>query len=156
MDVAAGNRPPDAVGRGCGAVRRSRRGDVMAQQKRGLGKGLGALIPTAPDPVTRDSRVSFRLSRDGDATLELLDVTGRALRRLASGSYAAGEHSLTLGRDVSGVVEGVGRNVTDVKVGDEVYALLDRDHGGPFRARDQLHRVLRQANVLAPFTDGFH
>ena len=25
----------------------------MAQQKRGLGKGLGALIPTAPDPVTR-------------------------------------------------------------------------------------------------------
>lgn len=37
---------------------------------------------------------------------------------------------LTLGRDVSGVVEVVGRGVTEVDVGDEVFALLDRDHGG--------------------------
>jgi len=37
---------------------------------------------------------------------------------------------LTLGRDISGVVEKVGRNVSNLKVGDEVYALLDRDHGG--------------------------
>jgi NADPH:quinone reductase-like Zn-dependent oxidoreductase len=37
---------------------------------------------------------------------------------------------LTLGRDVSGVIEAVGRGVTDVDVGDEVFALLDRDHGG--------------------------
>lgn len=37
---------------------------------------------------------------------------------------------LTLGRDVSGVVEQVGEGVSDVQVGDEVYALLDRDHGG--------------------------
>jgi NADPH:quinone reductase-like Zn-dependent oxidoreductase len=37
---------------------------------------------------------------------------------------------LTLGRDISGVVEQVGSDVSDVKVGDEVYALLDGDHGG--------------------------
>jgi NADPH:quinone reductase-like Zn-dependent oxidoreductase len=37
---------------------------------------------------------------------------------------------LTLGRDVSGVVENVGRDVTRYKAGDDVYALLDRDHGG--------------------------
>lgn len=37
---------------------------------------------------------------------------------------------VTLGRDVSGVVERVGRGVSDFKPGDEVYALLDRDHGG--------------------------
>ncbi|HEY1764341.1 MAG TPA: NADP-dependent oxidoreductase [Opitutaceae bacterium] len=37
---------------------------------------------------------------------------------------------LTLGRDVSGVVEAVGRGVSEIDVGDEVFALLDRDHGG--------------------------
>lgn len=37
---------------------------------------------------------------------------------------------LTLGRDISGVIEGVGRDVADMKIGDEVYALLDRKHGG--------------------------
>jgi NADPH:quinone reductase-like Zn-dependent oxidoreductase len=37
---------------------------------------------------------------------------------------------LILGRDVSGVVEAVGRGVSEVDVGDEVFALLDRDHGG--------------------------
>src|SRR5262249_26031452 len=40
---------PRRGGRWGGAVR----GDVMAQQKRGLGKGLGALIPTAPSSVGR-------------------------------------------------------------------------------------------------------
>ena len=36
----------------------------------------------------------------------------------------------TLGRDVSGIVKDVGADVSGVRVGDEVYALLDRDHGG--------------------------
>jgi hypothetical protein len=63
---------------------------------RPAGVELGRL---APDPLTARSRVSFRLARDGNATLDLLDVQGRALRQLASGAYAAGEHSLTVGRD---------------------------------------------------------
>jgi NADPH:quinone reductase-like Zn-dependent oxidoreductase len=37
---------------------------------------------------------------------------------------------LTLGRDVSGTIEAVGRGVSGFKVGDEVFALLDSDHGG--------------------------
>jgi NADPH:quinone reductase-like Zn-dependent oxidoreductase len=37
---------------------------------------------------------------------------------------------MTLGRDIAGIVESVGRDVTRLKVGDDVYALLDRDHGG--------------------------
>lgn len=37
---------------------------------------------------------------------------------------------LTLGRDISGVVEQIGSDVSEVYPGDEVYALLDRDHGG--------------------------
>ena len=34
------------------------RGDEMAQQKRGLGRGLGALIPTAPAPAGLESHAS--------------------------------------------------------------------------------------------------
>ena len=52
-----------------------------------------------PDPLTNRSRVSFRLSREGAVSLELIDLQGRSLRRLASGSYAAGEHSLSIDRD---------------------------------------------------------
>ena len=37
---------------------------------------------------------------------------------------------MTLGRDISGVVEAVGRGVSKFKPGDEVFALLDADHGG--------------------------
>jgi len=37
---------------------------------------------------------------------------------------------LTMGRDISGVVEAVGTDVARIAVGDAVYALLDIDHGG--------------------------
>jgi NADPH:quinone reductase-like Zn-dependent oxidoreductase len=36
---------------------------------------------------------------------------------------------LTLGRDVSGIVEEIGRDVFGQKIGDEVYTLLDPEHG---------------------------
>jgi NADPH:quinone reductase-like Zn-dependent oxidoreductase len=35
-----------------------------------------------------------------------------------------------LGRDISGVIERAGKAVTQFRAGDEVFALLDRDHGG--------------------------
>src|SRR6516165_4397416 len=41
-----------------GVVVRAVRGDDMPQQKRGLGRGLGALIPTAPGPAGLDSHAS--------------------------------------------------------------------------------------------------
>jgi NADPH:quinone reductase-like Zn-dependent oxidoreductase len=37
---------------------------------------------------------------------------------------------LTLGREVAGVVDAVGPGVSDVRVGEAVYAMLGRDHGG--------------------------
>jgi hypothetical protein len=60
------------------------------------GMELGRITP---DPVTRNARVSFRLAHADDVRLDLLDLQGRTLRRLATGPYAAGEHSLNLGRD---------------------------------------------------------
>jgi NADPH:quinone reductase-like Zn-dependent oxidoreductase len=52
--------------------------------------------------------------------------------KIRSGEFKPEEMHMpeTLGRDVSGVVEKVGRKVSFVSPGDEVYALLDMDHGG--------------------------
>ncbi len=50
----------------------------------------------------------------------------------------------TLGRDVSGVVATVGGNVSRLKVGDSVFALLDRDHGG------YAEFVVAQSESVAP------
>jgi hypothetical protein len=51
-----------------------------------------------PDPVRESARVSLTLSRSGNIDLELLDLQGRAVRRLASGPFDAGEHSFTIER----------------------------------------------------------
>jgi len=58
-----------------------------------------ALGRVAPDPVRGRSRVSFTLAKDAHVDLELLDLQGRAVRRLASGDFAAGEHSLGIERE---------------------------------------------------------
>lgn len=52
--------------------------------------------------------------------------------KIRSGEFKKGEIKLptTLGRDVAGVVESVGRNVRNVKPGQEVYAFLGAKSGG--------------------------
>jgi hypothetical protein len=42
--------------------------------------------------------VTFQLARAGGARLELLDLQGRVLERLADGPHAAGPHTVTLAR----------------------------------------------------------
>jgi len=64
----------------------------------GVTPGL-ALSRVTPDPVRGQSRVSFTLAQAGRVELSLLDLQGRAVRVLATGSFAAGEHSLALERD---------------------------------------------------------
>jgi len=59
----------------------------MPQQKRGLGKGLGALIPTAPsaDPADRDSAAGNRAAA-GHADLDGFGGTGAYFDELPAGS----------------------------------------------------------------------
>jgi hypothetical protein len=58
-----------------------------------------ALGRVTPDPVRDGSRVSLTLPRSAALDLTLVDLQGRAVRRVASGTYAAGEHSFTIARD---------------------------------------------------------
>lgn len=51
-----------------------------------------------PDPLRSSGRVSFRLAREAFVQLDLVDVQGRALRPLASGTRGAGEHTISLER----------------------------------------------------------
>ncbi len=52
--------------------------------------------------------------------------------KIRSGDYRRADVNppLTLGRDVSGVVEAIGEQMTCMKPGDEVYAMLGMEHGG--------------------------
>jgi ParB family transcriptional regulator, chromosome partitioning protein len=58
----------------------------MAQQKRGLGKGLGALIPTAPSPVTRVSAADGATGT-GAAARVPAGADGDTRMRGAEGTY---------------------------------------------------------------------
>jgi NADPH:quinone reductase-like Zn-dependent oxidoreductase len=74
--------------------------------------------------------------RPGDAEV-LIKVQAASVNpvdyKMAAGKYPTvtqNQLPIVLGRDISGTVIGCGRQVTDLAVGDEVYAMLDRAHGG--------------------------
>jgi hypothetical protein len=56
-----------------------------------------ALFGILPNPGPGNLRVSFSLASNAPASLELVDVTGRRLRRVEVGHLGAGEHALDLG-----------------------------------------------------------
>jgi hypothetical protein len=57
-----------------------------------------ALGRVTPNPVRGSSRVSFTLAKAGRMELALVDLQGRTVRRLAAGTFDAGEHSLPVER----------------------------------------------------------
>jgi subtilisin family serine protease len=64
---------------------------------------LLALAPARPSPFAGGTSLSFRLAKDLDATLTVVDVSGRTMRSLASGTLAAGPHVVAWdGRDDAG------------------------------------------------------
>lgn len=68
-----------------------------------------ALSAPAPNPAGGEVGVTFTLPEPGEAMLEVFDLVGRRVRRLASGPFAAGEHAVRWdGRDASGRPAGPG------------------------------------------------
>jgi len=54
------------------------------------------LEPAHPNPFASETRLAFTLPTAGPADLRLLDLAGREISVLASGSHSAGRHELTL------------------------------------------------------------
>lgn len=68
-----------------------------------------ALSAPAPNPAGGEVGVTFTLPEPGEAMLEVFDLVGRRVRRIASGQFAAGEHAVRWdGRDGSGRPAGPG------------------------------------------------
>jgi hypothetical protein len=88
------------------------------------------LWPGAPNPFTTSTAIAFELDRAGEARLEVLDVSGRSVAVLASGSLPAGRHEVIWDGTMSG-----GR-----QAGSGIYFLRLRTPGGA---------VLAQRVVLA-------
>src|SRR6185503_16535113 len=55
------------------------------------------LFGVLPNPSPGNLRVSFSLGSNAPATLEVIDLAGRRLRRMDVGGMGAGEHSVDLG-----------------------------------------------------------
>jgi len=53
-----------------------------------------ALGKPLPNPTTGATRIGFTLPRTGNVELAVFDLAGRMVSRLATGRFAAGEHSV--------------------------------------------------------------
>jgi hypothetical protein len=83
--------PRPAVGAGCGASSR-------------------VALASSPNPTRGDLTVNFDLAAEENVELALFDVSGRLIRSLAKGRYAAGPHRVTWdGRDARGRTASPGR-----------------------------------------------
>lgn len=68
--------------------------------------GLGfRLDQNYPNPFRDGTTIAFDLEQPGDVVLDVYNVTGQLVRRLATGNYAPGEHEMKWdGRDASGTL----------------------------------------------------
>ncbi len=56
------------------------------------------LTQNSPNPFPESTSISFTLPAPGYTSLTLFDVTGREVRRIASGYFSAGEHTVAFSR----------------------------------------------------------
>ncbi len=80
-------------------------------------------VGTLPDPVAGQGQV-------------VVDVAAASVNgadwKVAAGEYKQVNFPVILGRDFSGTVSGVGAGVTDLKVGDEVFGVLETGRDGTY------------------------
>ncbi len=86
----------------------------------------GRLIGNWPNPFNPSTILAFSLEHPAEVTLSIHDVEGRRVRHLASGSYAAGAHS----------IEWDGRDDAGKALASAVY--LARISGGDWRSQTKL------------------
>lgn len=79
---------PSWLAVGCGANLLGVGGDA------GRGPGI-SLAPGAPNPFRGRTVIEFTLPEAGHTSVAIMDVSGRVVRTLADGAYAAGRHTLT-------------------------------------------------------------
>src|SRR5947209_19702119 len=88
-----------------------------------LGDSSVLTLEETPRPEPADNEILIKVRA---ASVNPIDY------KIRSGAFNKGPINLplTLGRDVSGVVEQVGTRVSEPKVGDDVYAFLGSHSGG--------------------------
>jgi hypothetical protein len=83
------------------------------------GRALAGLA-TAPNPFRATTTVRFDLAREARVTVEIVDVGGRVVRRLADASFSAGRRTVSWdGRDEDGRTVASGVYVMTVRAGDD-------------------------------------
>src|SRR5262249_21554085 len=72
--------------------------------------------------------------------------------KVRAGSYAQATFPLILGRDFSGVVSSLGAGVTDLRVGDEVFGVLEAGRGGTYAGKIAIRAgiVAKKPSAMSP------
>lgn len=89
-------------------------------------KDLQTMVKEIPVPTITDDQVLVKVKVAAVNPLELLNITG-AVKLMQDYPMP-----LTLGNELTGVIEKVGRNVTDFQAGEKVYSRLPIDSIGAF------------------------
>ncbi|MGS0934574.1 NADP-dependent oxidoreductase [Bacillus sp. Tg11] len=111
---------------------------MKAVQIHSYSKKLEAYINDVPIPRINKHQVLIKTNVAGVDPHLILAITGKVR------VFDHYEFPLTLGNELSGVVESVGEAVTDFKKGDRVYALMPLDTMGAFA-----EYVVADANIVA-------
>ncbi len=58
-----------------------------------------SIVSVSPNPFNSICQISFTLKEAGNTSIDLLDLTGRSIRKLHEGSLTSGNHSVTASFD---------------------------------------------------------
>ncbi|HTF04694.1 MAG TPA: PKD domain-containing protein, partial [Bacteroidia bacterium] len=85
----------------------------------------GSAFSIYPNPGDGNSTIAYTLEKESNVKAELLDVTGRLIREIHSGSQAAGQHQLPVSDEPLAVGTYLIRMVIDEKVTTQKYVVTE-------------------------------